>query len=331
MTDERLSYLLAYVRSTNGVNMTDASMALDEIEMEIRSLRAEPVRAERDKFLDALECSNAAAKRRGAELDEVRAERDRLAMHLRDIAPQKYPVLVVCALIIRNWQVLMERHAPDGINSDEFKWDIPGGKVECGESPEDAVVREILEETGLEIRVIRMVPTLRTSVWQNSKGMRHWILAAYVCEIVSGEPLLNDDLQWIDEADIQRLAHPTDAQLIAEAFKPDPVRAELERVRSVLKQAERKAMSELDIAAIRERHAKRAAVSRKQFTKTGNRRAPSVATAESLAMEWWRADGLYIDPDTEEVDWYDKRRELAEMAFIAGYKKALESRKGGRL
>lgn len=63
-------------------------------------------------------------------------------------------------------------------------------------------------------------------------------------------------------------------------------------------------------------------MSRKNFTKTGARRAPSVTSPDSMAMEWWREHDLYIDPDTGEVDWYDKRRELAEIAFVAGYKKA---------
>lgn len=71
-------------------------------------------------------------------------------------------------------------------------------------------------------------------------------------------------------------------------------------------------------------------MSRKLFTKPGERRAPQATRPESLAMEWWKSDGLYIDPDTEEVDWYDKRKELAQLAFVAGYNKAMESRKGGR-
>ena len=33
---------------------------------------------------------------------------------------------------------------------------------------------------------------------------------------------------------------------------------------------------------------------------------------------WWRKDGIYIDPDTKDVDWYDKRAELAKIAFMAG-------------
>lgn len=34
--------------------------------------------------------------------------------------------------------------------------------------------------------------------------------------------------------------------------------------------------------------------------------------------EWWNQEGKYIDPDTEDVSWYDKRKELAEIAFNAG-------------
>ncbi len=43
--------------------------------------------------------------------------------------------------------------------------------------------------------------------------------------------------------------------------------------------------------------------------------------ADRFAHEWWRCDGAYIDPDTDEVDWYEKRVELAKLAFIAGYRK----------
>lgn len=41
--------------------------------------------------------------------------------------------------------------------------------------------------------------------------------------------------------------------------------------------------------------------------------------AEKYACEWWQTEGRYIDPDTAEVDWYDKRGELAQFAFIAGF------------
>lgn len=35
---------------------------------------------------------------------------------------------------------------------------------------------------------------------------------------------------------------------------------------------------------------------------------------------WWSTDGRFIDPDTSDVDWFDKRKELAAVAFLAGMK-----------
>jgi hypothetical protein len=40
---------------------------------------------------------------------------------------------------------------------------------------------------------------------------------------------------------------------------------------------------------------------------------------------WWRSDGRSIDPDTSDVDWYDKRKELAAEAYRAGLKSAREN------
>ena len=47
--------------------------------------------------------------------------------------------------------------------------------------------------------------------------------------------------------------------------------------------------------------------------------------ANKAADWWWGAEGRYLDPDTEDVDWFDKRDGLAKMAYIAGYKKAAEN------
>ena len=44
----------------------------------------------------------------------------------------------------------------------------------------------------------------------------------------------------------------------------------------------------------------------------------TIAAAPASFDEWWRADGAYIDPDTSDVPWFDKRQELARLAFEAG-------------
>jgi mutator protein MutT len=66
------------------------------------------------------------------------------------VARSTYPggVLVVAALIERNGQLLIGQRPPGNWN--EYKWEFPGGKVEMGESPREALVRELDEE--LDIR-----------------------------------------------------------------------------------------------------------------------------------------------------------------------------------
>ena len=66
------------------------------------------------------------------------------------------PVPVVCAVIERDGRVLLaqrpvDKHLP-------LKWEFAGGKVELGEDPAAAIIREIREELGCEIAVVRALP-----------------------------------------------------------------------------------------------------------------------------------------------------------------------------
>jgi mutator protein MutT len=65
-------------------------------------------------------------------------------------------------------------------------WNTPGGAVEIGESPWEAVVREIREETGVDAEVIR----LASVSW---KPRNNEILFQFVCRIVAGEPHTTDE------------------------------------------------------------------------------------------------------------------------------------------
>jgi len=73
--------------------------------------------------------------------------------------PDSASIPVVCALIERAGTLLIaqrpiNKHLP-------LKWEFPGGKVEPGEAPAAAIVREIREELGCEIQIIRPLAPFR--------------------------------------------------------------------------------------------------------------------------------------------------------------------------
>jgi 8-oxo-dGTP diphosphatase len=66
------------------------------------------------------------------------------------------PIPVVCAIIERDGRVLLAQRPPHKLLP--LKWEFAGGKVEPGEEPAVAIVREIREELGCEIEVTRAIP-----------------------------------------------------------------------------------------------------------------------------------------------------------------------------
>lgn len=149
------------------------------------------------------------------------SERDagtaREGMHppVADEPAKSLPRLVACAVIIRDGKVLLERRAPCGVDGLDGMWDLPGGKVECGEAVSDCVVREIAEELSVCIRTVRLLPYLPVSDWVYADGeRRHWILAAFECELISGEPVCNERLQWFSVRNLPKEMLKADRDLL---------------------------------------------------------------------------------------------------------------------
>lgn len=72
------------------------------------------------------------------------------------VPPASIPVPVVCAVIERNGLILLAQRPPNKLLP--LKWEFAGGKVEPGEAPAAAIVREIREELGCDIVISRPLP-----------------------------------------------------------------------------------------------------------------------------------------------------------------------------
>jgi 8-oxo-dGTP diphosphatase len=108
------------------------------------------------------------------------------------------PVIGVGGVIIVRGRTVLIRRGTEPLLGE---WSIPGGTIEVGETLEEAVRRELVEETGLEVRVLELIELFdriyrepgRSSA--NDKRPRfHYVIADYLCELVRGEPRAGSDV-----------------------------------------------------------------------------------------------------------------------------------------
>jgi len=118
----------------------------------------------------------------------------------------------VFALILNNKnQILLLKR-----NNKNY-WERPGGKIEYGENIFSALKREILEETGIQIKTINK---LNNPIYINEEinYKEHWIGLQYVVQYKSGkakimEPEIYEDIKWFDINKLPKI-HPTSKKVI---------------------------------------------------------------------------------------------------------------------
>lgn len=126
------------------------------------------------------------------------------------------PMVGVGAVVLREGAILLEQR---GKPPAEGTWSIPGGLVELGETAEGAVVREVREETGLEV-VVGPLLGLFQPVQRDADGRirYHFVVIDFLAYYQAGDLRPGDDaaaLAWVSPAELEHyeLAEATRAMI----------------------------------------------------------------------------------------------------------------------
>lgn len=128
------------------------------------------------------------------------------------------PIAATIAVVIRANDVLLVRRANP---PDAGRWGFPGGKMEIGETIQEAAVRELSEETGVRGEPLRVFAALDAFDRDESGALRHhYVLLAVLCRWIAGEPFAGDDALeagWfkISDLDDDELALSLDVARVA--------------------------------------------------------------------------------------------------------------------
>jgi ADP-ribose pyrophosphatase YjhB (NUDIX family) len=118
----------------------------------------------------------------------------------------RHPIPGVGALIFRRDRILMAQRGKQPLKG---WWSLPGGALELGESLADGVRREVLEETGLEIRPLGVLEIFER-IMRDASGAPeyHYVLMDYICRVTGGELRPGDDVcavEWVRRRDLPSL------------------------------------------------------------------------------------------------------------------------------
>ncbi|MHA1792592.1 MAG: NUDIX hydrolase [Promethearchaeota archaeon] len=131
----------------------------------------------------------------------------------------EHPIVGVGMVIINDDKVLTIQRAAD---PDKGLWSVPGGKVELGETCQFAVVREVKEETNLDVEIkdIKLVDIVNKIIYdEEGKVKFHFVIVDYVTHKFKGEMAPSDDAvqaEWTKFEELNKHEYP---QTIKELFK----------------------------------------------------------------------------------------------------------------
>jgi ADP-ribose pyrophosphatase YjhB (NUDIX family) len=138
------------------------------------------------------------------------------------------PMVGVGGVVVQDGRALLIRCGTEPLKGE---WSIPGGMLEIGETLVAGVERELLEETGLRVRVIELIEIFErishakipdVNVQPNPRPQYHFVIVDYLCEIVSGTAIAGSDVTDLAFATEHELPQfnltPTATRIFKKAF-----------------------------------------------------------------------------------------------------------------
>jgi len=108
------------------------------------------------------------------------------------------PIVGVGAVVVDGARALVVRRATEPLKG---QWSIPGGMLELGEKLREGILREVKEETGLEVQVLDVLDVF-DSIFPDSEGRTqyHYVLIDFLCRPAGGELRAGSDVseaKWV--------------------------------------------------------------------------------------------------------------------------------------
>jgi mutator protein MutT len=126
----------------------------------------------------------------------------------------------VGGVVVADGRVLLVRRAKAPLLG---RWSIPGGTVELGETLEDALVREMTEETGLEVEPVEVLTVFDRIEREEGDVVFHYVIVDYLCRHVSGSAHAGSDaaeVRWAGPEELERFdLTPKALEVVTEAFR----------------------------------------------------------------------------------------------------------------
>lgn len=123
-------------------------------------------------------------------------------------------------MVIQGNSVLLIRRGREPLKGE---WSIPGGMLELGESLQEGVKREVLEETGLIVNPLEVMTVFDRVQKNGDRVQYHYVIVDYVCEPTGGQLKSGSDVldaRWVEREELPRYQITSKAaEVIADAFE----------------------------------------------------------------------------------------------------------------